>query len=57
MRTLIIGQAAFGAAVLQLFLERGIDVVGVSTPPDREGREDPLKKAAVSNGIPWLATR
>ena len=57
MRTLIIGQAAFGEAVLQRFLERGIDVVGVSTPPDREGREDPLKKAAVSNGIPWLATR
>lgn len=57
MRTLIIGQAAFGEAVLQRFLERGIEVVGVSTPPDREGREDPLKKAAVSNGIPWLATR
>ncbi len=57
MRTLIIGQAAFGAAVLQLFLERGIDVVGVSTPPDLEGREDPLKKAAVLNGIPWLSTR
>ena len=57
MRTLIIGQAAFGEAVLQRFLERGIDVVGVSTPPDRDGREDPLKKAAVLNGIPWLSTR
>ena len=57
MRTVIIGQAAFGDAVLQRFLERGIEVVGVSTPPDRDGREDPLKKTALANSIPWLATR
>ncbi len=57
MRTVIIGQAAFGDAVLKRFLEQGIEVVGVSTPPDRGGREDPLKTTALANGLPWLATR
>ncbi len=57
MRTIIIGQAVFGESVLQRFLEMKIEVVGVSTPPDRGGREDPLKKSALANGIPWLATQ
>jgi methionyl-tRNA formyltransferase len=57
MRTVIIGQAAFGDAVLKRFLEQGIEVVGVSTPPDRGGREDPLKSTALANGLPWLSTR
>ena len=57
MRIVLIGQAAFGEAVLKSLLDRGQQVVGVSTPPDREGRADPLKTEAHSNGIPWLPTR
>ncbi|MFQ6026741.1 MAG: methionyl-tRNA formyltransferase [Dehalococcoidia bacterium] len=57
MRTVIIGQADFGDAVLKRFLEQGIEVVGVSTPPDRGGREDPLKTTALAQGLPWLPTR
>ncbi len=56
MRIVLIGQAAFGEAALTGLLKRGQQVVGVSTPPDQEGRMDPLKKAALTNNIPWLPT-
>ena len=52
MRILLIGQAAFGANVLEKLMERNENVVGVYTPPDRPGgRTDPLKDAAVSRNI------
>ncbi len=52
MRILLIGQAAFGAKVLENLLTRSENVVAVYTPPDRSGgRPDPLKEAAVSKGI------
>jgi methionyl-tRNA formyltransferase len=52
MRILLIGQAAFGAKVLEGLLERSENVVAVYTPPDRPGgRSDPLKEAAVTEGI------
>jgi methionyl-tRNA formyltransferase len=52
MRILLIGQAAFGAKVLESLLERSENIVAVYTPPDRPGgRPDPLKEAAVSEGI------
>jgi len=52
MRILLIGQAAFGAKVLEGLLERNENIIGVYAPPDRPGgRTDPLKDAAVSQGI------
>jgi methionyl-tRNA formyltransferase len=52
MRILLIGQAAFGANVLEKLMERNENVVAVYAPPDRPGgRPDPLKDAAVSKGI------
>jgi len=52
MRILLIGQAAFGANVLEKLMERNENVVAVYVPPDRPGgRTDPLKDAAVSRGI------
>lgn len=52
MRITLIGQAAFGEAVLKALLERGEEVVGVYVPPDVPGRRDPLKELALSEGIP-----
>lgn len=55
MRTVVIGQAPFGAKVLESLLERGEEVVAVYTPPDRPGgRLDSLKEAAVAKEIPVL---
>jgi methionyl-tRNA formyltransferase len=49
----VIGQAPFGAKVLENLLERGEEVVAVFTPPDRPGgRLDPLKAAASAREIP-----
>ena len=48
MRIALIGQSAFGEAVLRALAENGADdIVGVICPPDREGRPvDPIKSAA-----------
>ncbi len=53
MRIVIIGQAAFGQAVLERLLDVGRDdVVGVFTVPDRPGRPaDPLKEIALARGV------
>ena len=53
MRIIVNGQRAFGHAVLKALLDRGEDVVGVFTAPDREGQPpDPLKACALDRGIP-----
>lgn len=53
MRIALIGQQAFGKAVLEALLERGEDVVAVYCAPDKEGaRPDPLKEAAMERGLP-----
>ena len=54
MRLIVNGQQAFGKAALEKLLEAGKDeVVAVYTAPDKEGRPvDPLKQAALENGIP-----
>ena len=54
MRIVIIGQAAFGQAVLERILDAGRDnVVGAFTVPDRPGRPtDPLKESALARGVP-----
>ena len=55
MRIALIGQQAFGKAVLDALLERGEDVIAVYCAPDREGaRPDPLKEAALDHKIPLL---
>lgn len=52
MRIVIHGQQAFGKAVLEKYLERGENVVGVFCAPDKEGRPtDPLKEFALSQGL------
>jgi methionyl-tRNA formyltransferase len=53
MRIVLIGQAAFGAKVLEALLERNENVSAVYTLPDKPGgRPDPLKEAAAAKGIP-----
>lgn len=52
MRIVLIGQAAFGAKTLETLLERGENIVAVYAPPDRKGKPDPIKEAAVARGIP-----
>lgn len=52
MRVVIVGQQAFGKAVLEAFLGRGDEVAGVFAAPERPGaRPDPLVAAAQERGI------
>ena len=47
MRVVVIGQAAFGEAVLKRLLDEGEEIVGVSAPASREAaRPDPLRALA-----------
>lgn len=51
MRVAIIGQHAFGKAVLEAFLARGDTIAAVFCAPET-GRPDPLRLAADAAGIP-----
>src|ERR1700674_1908198 len=52
MRIVIVGQQAFGKAVLDAFLARGDTVAGVFAAPERPGaRPDPLIAAAQERGL------
>ncbi|MEA1831501.1 methionyl-tRNA formyltransferase [Methylobacterium durans] len=52
MRIAFIGQQDFGKAVLEAFLARGDEVVGVFCAPEKEGaRPDVLRTAAVEKGL------
>jgi methionyl-tRNA formyltransferase len=52
MRIVIVGQQAFGKAVLEAFAARGDEVAGVFAPPEMTGaRPDPLAAAALERGI------
>jgi len=56
MRLAIIGQQAFGKAVLDAFLARGDTVAGVFVAPEPPGaRPDPLKAGAAAKGIQVFA--
>ena len=56
MRLAIIGQQAFGKAVLDAFLARGDIVAGVFVAPEPPGsRPDPLRLAAAEKGLPVVA--
>jgi methionyl-tRNA formyltransferase len=53
MRIIVIGQAAFGAKVVEALLERGERIIAVYGPPERPGsRPDPIKEIALSKNIP-----
>jgi methionyl-tRNA formyltransferase len=53
MRIVIVGQQAFGKAVLDAFIARGDTVAGVFAAPERPGaRPDPLVAAALERGLP-----
>ena len=53
MRIIVNGQQAFGASVLKALVERGEDIVGVYTRPEKPGqRPDPLADAAREHGCP-----
>ena len=52
MRIVIVGQQAFGKAVLEAFIARGDEVAGVFAAPERPGaRPDPLVAAAQERGL------
>jgi methionyl-tRNA formyltransferase len=46
MRIVVIGQAAFGAKVLEQLVTQGEQVIAVYTPPEKPGRTEPLKQMA-----------
>ena len=53
MRIAIMGQAAFGAKVLETLADRGEEVIAAWLPQGKAGaKPDPLKVAADSRGIP-----
>jgi len=52
MKVAIIGQQDFGKAVLEAFLARGDEVVGVFVAPEKPGaRPDPLRLEAEAKGV------
>jgi methionyl-tRNA formyltransferase len=52
MRIVIVGQQAFGKAVLEAFTGRGDEIAGVFAAPERPGaRPDPLVAAAEERGL------
>ncbi len=52
MRIIIVGQGPFGEKVLGALIERGEEVVGVFSPPDKRG--EPMKELAERSGIPFF---
>ena len=53
MRIIVMGQQAFGKAVVEALLNRGDDVIAVFCAPDKEGKsQDPIKEFAVQKGLP-----
>lgn len=51
MRIVLIGQASFGAKILEELINRGEEVVRVYCPPDKGNRVDPLKELSQSKSI------
>ncbi len=57
-RIALIGQAAFGEAVLNALVKNGETIAGVFCPPDKEGKpSDALKIAADKHGLPSFQFR
>jgi methionyl-tRNA formyltransferase len=52
MRIIVVGQGPFGEKVLQALIQKGEDIVGSLSPPDKRG--EPLKILAEKSGIPFF---
>ena len=52
MRIVIVGQGPFGEKVLQTLIQKGEDVVGTFSPPDKRG--EAMKVLAQKSGIPFF---
>jgi methionyl-tRNA formyltransferase len=52
MRIIIVGQGPFGEKALQVLIQKGEEVVGTFSPPDKRG--EPLKILAEKSGIPFF---
>ena len=52
MRIIIVGQGPFGEKVLQALIQKGEDVVGIFSPPDKRG--EAMKVLAEKSGIPFF---
>jgi len=52
MRMIIVGQGPFGEKVLQALIEKGEEVVGIFSPPDKRG--EAMKVLAERSGIPFF---
>lgn len=56
LRVGVMGQAAFGKAVLERFAADGVTVAAVSAPEPSGGRADPLWAAGEEGGLPLVPT-
>ena len=52
MRIIVVGQGPFGEKVLEALIQKGEDVVGTFSPPDKRG--EGIKKLAEESGIPFF---
>jgi len=52
MRIVIVGQGPFGEKVLQTLIQKGEDVVGIFSPPDKRGES--MKVMAEKSGISFF---
>ncbi len=52
MRMIIVGQGPFGEKVTQALIQRGEDIVGTFSPPDKRG--EGMKVLAEKSGIPFF---
>jgi len=52
MRIILVGQGPFGEKVLEKLIERGEDVVGIFSPPDKRG--EAMKALAEKSSIPFF---
>jgi methionyl-tRNA formyltransferase len=52
MRIVIVGQGPFGEKVLEALIQKGEDVVGTFSPPDKRG--EGMKALAEKSGIPFF---
>jgi methionyl-tRNA formyltransferase len=52
MRIIIVGQGPFGEKVLQTLIQKGEDVVGIFSPPDKRG--ETMQVLAEKSGIPFF---
>jgi methionyl-tRNA formyltransferase len=51
MRIILVGQGPFGERVLEAFIKKGGEIVGVFSPPDKRG--EPMKNLAEKSKVPF----